>query len=66
MGMRIGEGLDVDRLRRIYPEWRKDKQIANLAELGFVTCADNRLRATPRGRLVLNAVIRDLMLDAAE
>jgi putative oxygen-independent coproporphyrinogen III oxidase len=54
MGMRIAEGIALDDFAL------DEKKIVSLEELGLVKRNANRLSATRRGRLVLNAVIREL------
>jgi len=58
MGLRLSEGIDVapieQKLRR--PLGR----VTTLEAQGLVTLANGRLRATSRGRLVLNAVLKEL------
>ncbi len=63
LGLRISEGLDIDRLRELDPQWARTDEIAGLQELGLITREDGRLRATPGGRPVLNSIIRTLMPD---
>lgn len=58
LGMRLIEGIDLERLRALSAQ---DIVPGDLEELGFVIRSGNRLRATDQGRLVLNAVIRELM-----
>ncbi len=63
MGMRLYEGLDIDRHREIAGQPLAADRLAHLAEIGMVTLDDHRLRATSEGRAVLNAVLRDLLMD---
>jgi putative oxygen-independent coproporphyrinogen III oxidase len=62
MGMRLNEGVDLQR----HPDVQFDilyKNINRLSEIGMIVLADSRLKVTPLGRPVLNAVLRGL-LDA--
>jgi oxygen-independent coproporphyrinogen-3 oxidase len=62
MGMRLNEGVDLQR----HPDVQFDilyKNINRLSEIGMIILADSRLKVTPLGRPVLNAVLRGL-LDA--
>ncbi|MFW8593827.1 radical SAM family heme chaperone HemW [Cribrihabitans neustonicus] len=63
MGMRLSEGLDMGRYTQLAGKPLPQKALANLVELGMVTIFDQRLRATGQGRAVLNAVLRELLMD---
>lgn len=63
MGMRLTEGLDVERYRRSFGLELPEQSLTNLVEYDMVSISDGRLRATNQGRAVLNAVIRELLLD---
>jgi oxygen-independent coproporphyrinogen-3 oxidase len=60
MNLRLVEGLDLAAYRARWDTVPDESRIAPLAEEGLVTLNDNRLTATPRGRLVLNSVIAAL------
>ena len=61
MGLRLAEGLDVARLERIGNLRFDPRTVAKLTELGLLeTRTHGRLRATPRGRFVLNAIVMEL------
>lgn len=64
MGLRLSEGLDMDRWHRLSGRPLSQDKIAALSDLGLVDIAHNRLFPTPRGRAVLNALIRELAPDA--
>uniref|UniRef100_UPI00404792A4 radical SAM family heme chaperone HemW n=1 Tax=Yoonia sp. TaxID=2212373 RepID=UPI00404792A4 len=62
MGLRLSEGVDLNRLEsemfhRIIPK------INGLSDIGMVEREQDRLRVTTRGRPVLNAVLRHLLDD---
>tara|TARA_R110002110_G_scaffold2383_2_gene11026 strand:+ start:2847 stop:4034 length:1188 start_codon:yes stop_codon:yes gene_type:complete len=62
MGLRLSEGVDLNRLEgemfhRIIPK------INGLSDMGMVEREQDRLRVTTRGRPVLNAVLRHLLDD---
>ena len=58
MGLRLSEGLDLDRLQRIGSMQPRPAEIARLVALGLIEAdGHRRLRATPRGRIVLNEVV---------
>jgi oxygen-independent coproporphyrinogen-3 oxidase len=61
MGLRLAEGIDLARLSAVGGTRPDGHAIAELADLGLVeTLGDNRLRATARGRFVLNTVVLKL------
>lgn len=60
MGLRLAEGLDLAAYRERWRVAPSSSLIAELSDAGLVTSGGGRLRATPRGRLVLNAVIAQL------
>ncbi|MEW5962122.1 MAG: radical SAM family heme chaperone HemW [Pseudomonadota bacterium] len=67
MGLRISEGLDLARLAGLAGVTPAAETLRHLASLGLLTeSADGRrLVATPRGRMVLDAVIRELAKSLA-
>jgi putative oxygen-independent coproporphyrinogen III oxidase len=60
MGLRITEGIDMNRYEKLAGVALDRFKIAELEGLGFVEQVGNRLMATPRGRPILNAIIREL------
>ena len=60
MGMRISEGLDLDRYAALAGRPIAAHKISALAALDLVQQEGKLLRATARGRPLLNAVIREL------
>jgi putative oxygen-independent coproporphyrinogen III oxidase len=60
MGLRITEGIDLDRHAKLSGVAIDPSKIAALENLGMVTRSDRHLMATPRGRPILNAIIREL------
>jgi oxygen-independent coproporphyrinogen-3 oxidase len=60
MNMRLAEGIDLSAYRARWGTAPDASRIAALAETGLVSLDKDRLTATPRGRLVLNAVIAAL------
>ena len=60
MAVRLSEGLDLAAYRARWGTGPSSSSIAALQAAGLVTRDDDRLRATPRGRLVLNGIIREL------
>jgi putative oxygen-independent coproporphyrinogen III oxidase len=61
MGLRLAEGIDLARLSTIGGTRPDNHAIAELADLGLVeSMSNNRLRATARGRFVLNTLVLKL------
>jgi oxygen-independent coproporphyrinogen-3 oxidase len=60
MNLRLSEGLDLDDYRARWKMQIDDARIAPLVAEGLLRHDSNLLIATPRGRLVLNAVIAAL------
>ncbi len=61
MGLRVFEGLNIDRFNALSETPLSTKVIDDLISYGMVARCDNRLIATKDGRAVLNAVIRELL-----
>ncbi|MEX0277182.1 MAG: radical SAM family heme chaperone HemW [Ruegeria sp.] len=61
MGMRILEGLDIDRYAALSGRTLRKEVIDHLTDIGMVRVLGNRLVATKNGRAVLNAVVRELL-----
>ena len=59
MGLRLSEGIDLNRLAAIYGRGLETR-IGALASNGLLKRAGNQLAATPKGRLVLNRLIVEL------
>ena len=57
MSLRLSEGTNLARYADLAGRMPDAKRLADLAELGHVTVADGRLRATASGRMLLNSVI---------
>ncbi len=61
MGMRVAEGLDVDRYSRLSGLPLPSDVLDHLTDIGMIRHQNGRLGATADGRAVLNAVIRELL-----
>jgi putative oxygen-independent coproporphyrinogen III oxidase len=62
MGLRLDEGLDLARLVRLGGVRPGDAKVAELISLGMIARVGNhdRIRATSRGRFVLNRLVEEL------
>jgi putative oxygen-independent coproporphyrinogen III oxidase len=62
MGLRLGEGVRLDRLREIGGDVLRQDRVSILEDLGMIVTTDETLRLTTKGRPVLNAVLRELLV----
>lgn len=61
MGLRLVEGIDLSRYERLTGHSVKESRVISLAEQGLIEYIGNsRIRTTPEGAIVLNAVIANL------
>lgn len=65
MALRTSEGLDLQRYVAITGKPLSDRPIQNLVELGMVEAVAGRLRTTPKGQPLLNAILRELCVEDA-
>ncbi|MDJ0995192.1 MAG: radical SAM family heme chaperone HemW [Dinoroseobacter sp.] len=63
MGLRLSEGISLDRFKNLAGQRLSSAAMEKLSHLGMVELIDDRLRVTPQGRLVLNAVIKELLVS---
>jgi oxygen-independent coproporphyrinogen-3 oxidase len=62
MSLRLSEGSDMDRFYSL-SGYRLDQQVIDRnQELGLVFASNKRLIATPRGRIILNTLLKDLLV----
>jgi len=61
MGLRLAEGIDLSAYRARWCAAPNASRVEKLSKAGLIAMQGNRLAATPRGRLLLNAVIADLV-----
>ncbi len=62
MGLRLSEGINPARYRDLCGTALDANKIKGLVDLGMVVSDNHTLVATPKGRLILNAVIRELAI----
>ena len=60
MGLRLSDGIDLERYRTLAGEQLNTNKIKGLLDIEMLKLTDRGIAATAKGRLVLNAVIRDL------
>jgi len=63
MGLRLVEGVDLDRYARLANKPIPTDRINTLVEMGMLSQSDQRISVTYQGFSVLNAVLRDLLED---
>jgi oxygen-independent coproporphyrinogen-3 oxidase len=61
MNLRLAEGLDLAAYEKRWNTKLDEAKVTALTEQGFLSCENNRLTATPAGRLLLNRVIEELL-----
>ena len=67
-GLRLAEGVPTVRLAALDPDWRRiidERALWHLVQAGWLEADPSCLRLTDRGRLYLDAVLRDLVLITA-
>ena len=60
MGLRVSEGIDLQRYEKLKGQAMDPNKIAGLKSLGLVKREGPRLMATMQGRRLLNALITEL------
>ena len=62
MGLRLREGISLKKVRKIFGiDFDKDK-LNNLIVLGFVEISNDRLKVLPKGKVLLNQIIKELLV----
>ena len=61
MGLRIVEGVSASRLQTLGVSDRQRQLLETFAADGYLDRSGDRIRTTTRGRIVLNALLRDLI-----
>ncbi len=62
MSLRLAEGTDLERFQTLTGHTLDADKIKMLTDEGLVSCENNRLVASPSGRMVLNAVLKELLI----
>ncbi len=63
MGLRIREGIDRARFEMLAGQELREDTLAHLREIGVIHPPGPRIRVTDQGRMVLNAVIKELLVE---
>ena len=62
MGLRLREGISLEKVRTTFgKDFDKDK-LNNLMSLGLIEIFNNRLKVLPKGRILLNQIIKELLV----
>lgn len=63
MGLRLREGISNTRYKSLSGQSLSASRLTQLQEIGMIENSGDNIKATDRGRVVLNAVLRELMAD---
>ncbi|MDA5557375.1 radical SAM family heme chaperone HemW [Shimia sp. MMG029] len=63
MGLRLSEGIDLNRYEALAGRPLEGKRVDNLIDIGMITRDVRHLRVLPEGRMVLNSVLSELLVD---
>ncbi len=63
MGLRLSDGIDINRYAELAGQPLSQPRIDHLSDLGMVQSGDGFLKVTRQGRIVLNAVLAELLAD---
>ncbi|MBI1171113.1 coproporphyrinogen III oxidase [bacterium] len=63
MALRLNEGADLDRFATLWGRNITPAKLTALVEADLVTIDGRKLRTSRTGRLLLNAILRDLLVD---
>ncbi|GAA6180733.1 radical SAM family heme chaperone HemW [Shimia sp. NS0008-38b] len=63
MGLRLTEGVDLRRYEDLAGQALGGPRFDHLIEIGMIEVDDVRLRVLPQGRMVLNSVLAELLVD---
>jgi len=62
MSLRLVEGTDLGRFHNLSGRDLSSDNIKALTEAGLINCKNNRLTASPTGRMILNAILKELLV----
>ncbi len=63
MASRLSEGLEIARLDRLAPQLVSSENCRALLQDGFLEVDDLRLTVTPKGRILLNSLLKKLLVE---
>ncbi|KPA19831.1 Oxygen-independent coproporphyrinogen-III oxidase 1 [Shimia sp. SK013] len=62
MGLRLSEGISLSRHEALSGSTLQGDRVDNLLDLGMISIEHDRLRVKPKGRMVLNSVLAELLV----
>lgn len=62
MSLRLSEGSNIDRYQHLSGKTIDPDAVGSLVDLGLIEANETSIRATPKGRPVLNGVLRELLV----
>ncbi|MGR3636758.1 MAG: radical SAM family heme chaperone HemW [Shimia sp.] len=63
MGLRLIEGVDLTRYEALAGKPLEGSRVETLRDIGMIEIEKSRLRVLPQGRMVLNSVLAELLVD---
>lgn len=63
MGLRLSEGVDLKRWENLSGRALNPEQLAHLQDIGMINFSGDRLYATQDGRMVLNTLLAEILVD---
>lgn len=63
MGLRLQEGISISRLENLAKRPLNAAQLSYLQDIGMITLRGDALSVSKKGRMVLNTVIQELLID---
>jgi oxygen-independent coproporphyrinogen-3 oxidase len=63
MGLRLTEGVDLTRYEELAGKPIEGTRVETLRDIGMIEIEKSRLRVLPQGRMVLNSVLSELLVD---
>ncbi|SMP06083.1 radical SAM family heme chaperone HemW [Shimia sagamensis] len=63
MGLRLNEGVDLARYEALAGKPLEGARVETLRDIGMIEIEKSRLRVLPQGRMVLNSVLSELLVD---
>ncbi len=63
MGLRLNEGIDLSRYKGLAGHKLNEAKVDALREMGMIYTENQRLKVKPKGRMLLNAVLSELLVD---
>ena len=62
MGLRLREGISLAKVKEVFGIGFNKEKLKNLMSLGFIEISYDRLKVLPKGRILLNQIIKELLI----